>query len=63
MFYYMFGGQEGSVWIDMVSAIVFGFEIFWVDLKHVRNRATFVLKVELHPFPGISKLAYKLIYK
>ena len=42
-------GREGTAWIDMVGAIILGFDIFRI------NRATLFLKVKLHLFPGISK--------
>ena len=37
----------------MVGAIIFGFEIFRIDLKNVRNRAEMFLKVDFHLFLSI----------
>ena len=49
------GGREGSGWIDIANAIIFGFDFFGIDRTNVRNRATLFREVELDPFPVICK--------
>ena len=39
----------------MVGATNLGLEMFRIDLKNVRNRATLFLGMELHLFSGIYK--------